>query len=356
MRPSLADTAFAFDGSAVSTGQVVLAAVFWGEWAQLEREAELGVLCAERVQRDRGALTEDDLRPALIGWRRDRNLLSADDYQAWLADRSLALEDMSGYLSRTVARERAAQAADGVPDEVAEGGADPALLAEIVYPEAILSGRLRVWAERTARHKAAVRALHAVGTEIPPALPEEVEELVASARRARTSGLGDLPAEQLRAAAAELIESQRSWNLLADQVTGAESIARCLSGHRLDWQRLDWEEAVFAREDVAHEAALWVREEGLELAAVAEQAGIRCTARAAYGYEAGDLARTLGGVRPGELHGPVASEAGWLLVHLRERVLPSAGDPELRARARDELLEDALAAHLVGRVQWHAQF
>ena len=356
MRPSLADTAFAFDGSAVSYGQVVLAAVVWGEWAQLEHEAELGVLYAERARPDPGALAEDDLHSALIGWRRERKLLSADDYNAWLAERGLTLEDMSGYLSRAVAREQASQTPAGVSDDAAEDAGDPARIAEIVYPEAILSGRLRVWAERMARHRAAARALRARGTEIPTVSFPEAEELVASALRAPATGLGDVPTERLRAWAAELTELLRSWDALGEQVAGEESIVRCLSGHRLDWQRLGWEEVVFAREDVAHEAALWVREEGLALSAVAEQAGIHCTVRAAYSYEAGALSRTLGGVRPGELHGPVASESGWLLVHLRERVLPSAADPELRGRAREELLDDALAPHLAGRVEWHARF
>ena len=51
----------------------------------------------------------------------------------------------------------------------------------------------------------------------------------------------------------------------------------------------------------------------------------------------------LTGKRPGELVGPIATGSGWRLVQLRERVLPRASDPQLRARAIDELLDDALA-------------
>ena len=356
MRPSLADTAFAFDGSAVPNGQLVLAAVFWGEWAELEREAALGVRCAERAQREPASVTDEDLRATLIGWRRERKLLSADDYQTWLADRGLTVEDMSGYLGRAVAREWAFKLAAGLPDEGAERGGDLAGLAAIVYPEAILSGRMRAWGERVARHKAAARAVRARRTEIPRALSEDVEQVVASALDARSSGLDDVPTEQLRAWVAELIESLRSWEVLAEQIASEESLERCLSEHRLDWQRLEWEEAAFAREDVAHEAALWVREDGLSLSAVAEQAGIPCALKAAYGFEAGEVAGTLAALRPGELHGPWAGESSWRLVQLRQRILPTAADPELRVRARDELLDDALAPHLAGRVEWHAQF
>jgi hypothetical protein len=34
--------------------------------------------------------------------------------------------------------------------------------------------------------------------------------------------------------------------------------------------------------------------------------------------------------------------------------MPSAEDPQLRERAIGELLEDALAPHLAGRLEWHA--
>ena len=344
MRPPLAETAFAFEGRIVAVGQVVLAALRWGEWDDLERAVRTGLVCVQCAERDGASVADAELRPILIAWRRERQLLSAEDYQAWLAERGLTLEDMSAYLRRSA-----------VGELTAAGACDPAALAAAVYPEAILDGRLRAWAQRLAQHEAARRALRARGNEMPPMPAEEVSNLVAAAKHADVSGLGEIPVERLRVWAVEVLELEQAWSLLVDQVAHDEPIERCLSTHRLDWQRLEWEEATFTREDVAREAGLWVSEEGMGLSAVAEQAGTVSTVEAAYGHEAREIADMLTGKRPGELVGPVATGSGWRLVLLSERVLPSAADPQLRAQAIDELLDDALAPHLAGRVEWHAR-
>lgn len=344
MRPPLAETAFSFDGRALVTGQVMLAALRWGEWADLEREVRAALVGVQRAERDGASRADDELRPILVAWRRERQLLSAEDYQAWLAERGLTLEDMSAYLRRSA-----------VGELTADVVCDPAVLAAAVYPQAILSGRLRAWAQRLAAQAGARRALRARGGETGPIAAEEVSELVAAARRAEVSGLDEIPVERLRAWAVEVLELEQAWSLLVDQVADDEPIERCLRAHRLDWQRLEWEEATFIREDVAREAALWVRDEGMGLSAVAEQAGTVSTVDAAYGFDAPETAQMLTGKRPGELVGPIATHSGWRLVLLRERVLPSASDPQLRARAIDELLDDALAPALAGRVEWHAR-
>jgi hypothetical protein len=343
MRPPLAETAFSFDGRGLATGQVVLAALRWGEWPDLERAVRAALVGVQSAERGGVSFADDELRPILVAWRRERQLLSAEDYQAWLADRGLTLEEMSAYLRRSA-----------VGELPADGVCDPAELAAAVYPEAILDGRLRAWAQRLAQQEGARRALRARDRETPPIPAEEVSELVAAATHADSTGLDEISGERLRVWAVEVLELELAWSWLVDQVAHDESIERCLRAHRLDWQRLEWEEAIFTREDVAREAGLWVREEGMGLSLVAEQAGTVCTVEAAYGYEARETADMLTGKRPGELVGPIATDSGWRLVLLRERVLPVAADPELRARAIDELLEDALAPHLAGRVEWHA--
>jgi hypothetical protein len=344
MRPPLAETAFSFDGRGVATGQVVLAALRWGEWADLERVVRAALVGVQRAERDGASFADAELRPILIAWRRERQLLSAEDYQAWLADRGLTVEDMSAHLRRSAVGELTADCA-----------CDPAALDAAVYPEAILDGRLRAWAQRLAQHEGARRALRARGHESPPMPADDVSELVAAAKRANASGLAEIPVELLRVWAVEVLELEQAWSLLVDQVAHDEPIERCLSAHHLDWQRLEWEESTFTREDVAREAALWVRDEGMALSAVAEQAGTVSTMEAAYGDEAREIADLLTGKRAGELVGPIATGSGWRLVRLRERVLPIASDPQLRGRAIDELLDDALAPQLAGRVEWHAR-
>jgi hypothetical protein len=355
MPAPLAETAFAFDGHEVATGEVLLAAVGWGEWADLVRQVERGLACEGRL--DGALVAEGELRPGLVAWRRERRLLSAEEYSAWLADRGVTVEAMSAYLRRGLARERAGEgsARVGGTDLTRADALDPAAVAAAVFPEAILSGRLKSWAERLVAQSAAARALHALGVQAREPPVADRQELVAAALGAGASGLSDVPVRRLHEWAARVLALDAAAAELAEHVADEARIERCLSAHGLDWQRLVWEEATFAREDAAREAALWVREEGMALDAIADQAGVPCTVCEAYGSDAGELATLLIGTSEGQLLGPLSTASGWRLVRLRERVQPSAVDRALLARARDELIDDTLAPHLAGRVQWHAQ-
>ncbi len=351
MRLPLDETAFTFDERPVAIGQVVLAAVSWGAWARLLRRLELGVLAIARLEQEGQTLADEDVRPRLIAWRRARRLLAAEDYNAWLAARELTLEDMSAYLRRTTAAERLG----GDPNELeAEAPPDPHGAAAAAFPEAIVSGELRSWAERLARQAAAARALAARGLGAAETRQGDVEALLSEARADAWSGLGEMPAARLAAWAADRVALECAWARLAREVADERLIERCVRSHHLDWQWLAWDEATFAREDVALEAAMWVRDEGVALNAIAERAAAPANAGEAYGWDVGVPMALLVGTRPGELVGPVSTDQGWRLLHLRERVLPSATDPQVRARAIEELLEDALAPHLAGRVEWHA--
>jgi len=352
MRLPLDETAFTFDERPVAIGQVVLAAVSWGAWARLLRRLEFGMLAIARLEQEGETLADEDLRPRLIAWRRARRLLAAEEYNAWLAARELTLEDMSAYLRRTTAAERlggesSGLEADARPPDL-EGAADAA------FPEAIVSGELRSWAERLARQAAAAPALAARGLGAAETRKDDVEALLSEARADPRSGLREMPAERLAAWAADELALECAWVRLAREAADEQLIERCVRSHHLDWQRLAWDEATFPREDVALEAAMWVRDEGVALNAIAERADAPASAGEAYGWDVGELMALLVGTRPGELVGPVSNDQGWRLLHLRERVLPTSTDPQIRARAIEELLEDALAPHLAGRVEWHA--
>jgi hypothetical protein len=344
----LGETAFAFDGREVATGEIVLEAVRCGEWATLERELLDGIDRLRELERDGIEIGDADLRPPLVAWRRERRLLAAEDYHAWLAARDLTTEDVSEHLRRRVAVERAGRLERRRP-----GSGDS--IAAAAHAEAILSGRLSAWAQRLARRNAARRALLArhVGPEPPTAAA--LEELVEDALGAPGTGLGAEEAELVRSWAAEVLELDDAWKCLTEAVAQEPAIERCVASHHLDWQRVEWAEATFVREDVAAEAALWVREDGAALASVAAQANGICGEVAAYGYEQPELASLLVGAHAGELIGPMATEDGWRLVQLRARTAPDATDPPLRARAIAELLEDALAPHLSGRVEWNVR-
>ncbi|HEX4034405.1 MAG TPA: hypothetical protein VHX66_08185 [Solirubrobacteraceae bacterium] len=343
----LGKTAFVFEEREVAIGEIVLEAVRSGEWAALERELLDGIDRLRELKRGGSEIGDGDLRPPLVAWRRERRLLAAEDYHAWLAERELTIEEVSEHLRRHIAVERT-----GDQDRVQTTSA--VLTAGAAHAEAILSGRLLAWTQRLARRKAARRALLARKLDPGRASAAAVEQLVEDAFTAQGAGAGAERAELVRSWASEVLELDAVWQRLTEEVAQQPAIERCVASHHLDWQLVEWQEATFAREDVAAEAALWVREDGAALASVAVQANGVCDEIAAYGYERPELASLLMGARDGELVGPVAFEDGWRLVQLRARKSPDAADPTLRARAIEELLEDALAPHLSGRVEWRA--
>jgi hypothetical protein len=353
MWPQLAETAFTYDGRPLPLGEVVLAAVHRGEWDDLRHAVARGIVCQARAESEGVQVSADEQHRLLVEWRRERRLSSAQDYRAWLTDRGLTLDDMSEHLRRA-AVERMTPPSGDPTEQAGDHFCHGAEFAAVVYQEAILQGRLSGWAEHLMRQEAARRVLHARGTNIPMASAEEVAGLVAAAA-AHASGLAGIPPDELRDWAMEVVVLERAWDLIADHLADDELLERCLRAHRLDWQRLVWEEVTFAREDVAREASLWVREDGRSLSAVAEQAGAVTTLDAAYADDADELARLLTSKRPGELIGPIATGSGWRLMQLRERVLPTSADPELQARVAGELLDDALGPHLAGRVEWRVR-
>ena len=344
----LGKTAFVFDGREVATGEIVLEAVRGGEWATLERELLDGINRLRELERGGSEIGDEDLRPLLVAWRRERRLLAAEDYHAWLAERDLTIDDVAAHLRRRAALERSGTSADRRADQ-------PDATADTAHAEAILSGRLSAWAQRLAHRKAARPALLARDVGPDSASEAIVEELVEDAIAAPGTGLGVQDGELVRAWAREVLGLDDAWERLTEAVSQQPAVERCIASHYLDWQHVEWEEATFAREDVAAEAALWVREDGAALASVAGQANGLCEELGAYGYEQPEMASLLLGAHPGEVVGPVAVENGWRLVQLRARTAPDAADPTLCARAIEELLEDAVAPHLSGRVEWRVR-
>jgi hypothetical protein len=348
IRSLVNDPALDYDELRFDYGDVVLAAIGWGEWQTLERSLAEGLACVSDAD-ERGEQVEPTvLHAATVAFRRARGLIAGDDYLRWLADRSLSTADLSAHIVRAVLRETAA----GRLDEVL--GADPPgseALVNTIRGEAILGGSLRSWSERLARCAAAAHGLAAEGDQ-PTAFDDAITALVETAARCQASGLSEAQARERAPRIAALIAAERRFR---DRIVTLERIERCVAGHRLDWQRFVWQEVAFASEGAAREAALWVREQGLTLAAVAGMARAPSSVREAYCSETAELSGLLMAAAPGELLGPLTDDGSWRLACLHERTAPTVDDPVLRARAAGELVENAIERHLAGRVSWHGE-
>jgi hypothetical protein len=340
--------AFGFEEREFYWGDVVLAAIAWGEWQQLERTLAEGLACMIEAGAGGAGIDEEGIHAAVVAFRRARQLLAGDDYLRWLADRGLGPSDLEAHLERNALRERAADRLDEI---LAAHRPEGAQVAAMARAEAVLSGRLHAWAERLAGCAAAARGLAASGEKPPGATAEAVTALL--------DGVSACPATGLTAGrdrAARITTLLAAEQPFRERAVTRERLERCLHQHRLDWQRFVWDQVTFPREGAAREAALSVREEDAALGAVAALARARIEVKEAYFDQASGLAGLLAAATPGELIGPLECDGGWQLVRMRERAPAVIEDPALRERATAELLADALERHAAGRVHWHGQY
>jgi hypothetical protein len=342
--------AFAYEELRFDRGDVVLAAVGWGAWQRLERVLAEGLACVAHAAQSSEPADADALHSAVVAFRRARGLLAGEDYLRWLEVRSLSPGQLSDHLSRAILRKRARERLGEILDE---HPAAPSELVEHARGEAILSGSLRAWAERLAGCAAAARGLSIDGEQPAAASASADAALVEAIVGCPCSGLTGPQAQERAPRVASLLLAERAFR---DRVLTRERLERCFSAHGLDWQRLVWQEAAFATEGAAREAALWVGENDMALGDAAAMARAATLEREAYCTEVPELSGLLMGAVPGELLGPFVSDGAWRLVCLRERIAPVPEDAALHDRAGEELMRDALDRHLAGRVSWNGEY
>jgi len=295
--------AFSVDGAPYSWGDVLLSAELRGTLEELTQATRRGLGAEGRLS---GA---EELRAAAARFRYERNLLSAEELEAWLARWHLELDDWTGHLRRTL-----------LPHERTEplSPADDDGLEKAVAVDAICTGFL----EREAR-KLAADAVLAAGAVASGDRGALIAQVTSSAAAARTA------------------------------LAAAADVEREVANRALEWTRIEADLLHLGDVDTAREAALSVRLDGRPLADVARDCGAPLERRTLYVEEAEQERLTeLLGARPGELVGPVARGDGFLLVHVNARTRPNADDPELRRRAKSYLVERAVERELEARVRW----
>ena len=310
---------FTVAGRTFGWEDVLLAAELRGELGPLERQTRQGRACVRRLMAEAGVVPAEAVRAAATVFRYDRNLLAAEELEAWLDARGLSVADWNGYLRRLLLRERWVDELERIESEfaVADEEVEAALLAE-----AVCSGFLRREAEQLAEDAALAAA----------------DDAVEDSSDRRT-----LIADLARGA-----EAARS------RVPSPPDVEREVAAHALDWIRIEAETLELADAEAAREAALCVRVDGRPLTEVADECGVPANALVLYlGDAAPELRGALVSARPGELIGPVEHGAGHMLVQVGAKTEPSAEDPELGRRAAAVLAARAVERELRDRVVWH---
>ena len=296
---------FAVDGVVYGWSHVLERA----DLAALRATARRGVACIRRAEALADEPDEGTVQSAAARFRYGRGLLSAEELELWLGRWGLTVAEWGGYLGRSLLLERWAEKLEAIE---AEFGGEGRAVEEAEFVDGVCSGLF----EREAHALAADAALAGGAVSF-----ERLAEAAAAARAGAAS---------------------------------AAAVEREIAGRRLDWTRLDVDLLELPDRDTAAEAALCVRIDCRELADVAEDCDTVVERTSIYlGDSDAAFAASLLAAQPGELVGPVERPRSFVLVAVRDRVPPTAFDPELRRRAETLLVDRAVERAVESRVEWY---
>lgn len=323
----LADVAdapvFATPRRAWTWGDVFLATLLWDEWERLLE-----------ATRDADAPGEA-VKQAGRQWRIERRLLAGDELKAWLARRRLSVTDWNAHLRRAIG----ARTPDAAPDP------------SVLWAEGACSGAWDDITRRLAARAAAWESAGATAARRPP--PPAWFARMPGADDARRIGVDP---GRVAMRCDELWAAELAFEELRDSAAASEAVAAAVSTHNVDWLRVDCDWLEADDEDVAREAALLARADGLDLAAVAQRAGLPLEPRHVYVAELDSaLQPRVISAAPGDLIGPLPLNDGgarWLVAAVRDKVVPTLDDPEIRARAEGTAVAAAVERALTEQVSW----
>jgi hypothetical protein len=303
---------------------VFLAARLWGEWD--------GLLEATRP----ATAPPEAVKQAGRDWRVARRLIAGDELKDWLAGRNLTLADWNDYIRRAIG--------------VRPAGAAPQ--PDVLWAQGACSGTWDGVSERLSARAAAWEEAGAPTAPGPP--PPAWFAQMPPAPDAEQIGIAG-PTVALRAE--QLWSAEAAFARLCATAAASDAVASAVTAHNVDWLRVDCDWLEAGDENVAREAALLARVDGLALPDVAQRAGLPLDPRRIY---VGDLDAALQpalmSAAPGDLIGPLSPGNGsgpWLLACVREKVVPTLDDPDIRARAEDAVVGAAVRRAVEQHVSWH---
>lgn len=332
---------------------VLLWAKAWGGWAQFEGSVRLGLACARRAEEDAEAAGPDaDLvESASNEFRYERGLLSAEEMEAWLRRSGLTADDWMASVERAALKrwwpDEAAAILEAYP--VADADLEGAL-----WCDGVCSGELGRYARELASRAAVYAGLRGADADFDRAIDPEVRDLLASQPRDVAVTARDLDPVALGERLAHLARLEVSLRRFSAQAVTPRAIRDRIGAKSLEWIRVDCQLLGVPDEERAREAALLVRADGLDLSEVARLAHTKMHEERVCLEDAQPLLRErLLSAAKGELIGPLRVGEEFLLVLVRDKLIPTEADPDIRRRAAADVLANGLAREVGARVAWH---
>jgi hypothetical protein len=139
-------------------------------------------------------------------------------------------------------------------------------------------------------------------------------------------------------------------------VVDSQGLTDQVGWHRLDWIRFDCRYVLFPQEQMAREAALCVRDDGMQLDEVAANAKTGLHSAPIYLEEIDPSLRDrFLSAGKGALVGPLDWDKGFALFVVEDKILPALEDAAIRRRAEESLIQNAIDREIANRVKWHVR-
>lgn len=340
---------FAVGGETYRWRDVLAAAVLRGDWAALEVQTREGLALAGWADDAGERPSGQQLEAAAEQFRYDRELIAAEEMEAWLARFGLTVDDWMDAIERAILR---SAHSDEVSEAVERFSAEEGEVARCMPAEAVCSGALPRFAMALAVRAAVADRRRGESSGTSSGGPGGDRDGRIGSVAGSFALLGLPPPDEDRIAA--LARLERGYDEFCLLLADPAAIRAQIEAHRIDWILLDWRALVFSDEASAREAALCLREDGKSLETVAQDAHLPIGETRAYLGDVDASARPdLLSARPGDFVGPLRIEDRFHVLQLRGKTMPSEENSDVRNRAEASLRSKITEQEVAERVRWH---
>ena len=333
---------------------VFLSASLLGDWAGLENKTRDGIARLARAIETAAAPSAEQIERAAEEFRYARNLITAEEAEAWLARWDITIDGWFDYLRRRLLRH---QEQDGAQDPVSGHQVTAEEIAECLVPEGVCSGAFFQWARALATRAAAYEALRSGAGAVSPDDAADPSTVFPHFGKARSSVLPESISRPPHDKLELLARLEMSLHRFRDEIVSSCDVDAEIAQRRLDWIRLYCELALFPDEQVAREAILCLRDDHQTLGDIAARA--RTTAREIFlcleDVETG-WRSTLLAASPGEVLGPLRMGEHVAVLAVRDKLIPTSQDPEIQQRAQRAAFDRAVERAVQAHIKWQISF
>ncbi len=327
---------FAAGGVEFHAIDVALSAMARGDWSPFERRLSEGLACAA-WEAERGQPSTVDLDAAATQFRYARDLISADEINAWLARHAISTDEWTEFLHRDLLRQDPPAPLDDIL-ELHQPSA--ARLIEIAVVEGVCSGTFEQHEESFRRRVAlAHQTAGATALHRDHGVPED-----AAARliHGHAHWLSILPGADTLQRAGRILAIDAAYEAAVHGLLTQAALLEAIDHHRLEWRLVETQTVLFASEHAAREGLLCITgdEMSLEDVAALSRRRVDRQTRLVEDLEA-DHADVLSTAEIGTLIGPTAVADGFQISRVVGCTPPSLADPRVAARARAAVLDRA---------------